>query len=197
MGFSAKSSLSSSSRRQAPACPAQGRRPRHLLLADEGQDDPLKAPGHRLPSHLSLPQTRPAPELGRHGRHLLPPLGTSPTPSEHSLRSPAPPSSSPSAESGRGGQNCRRHRRFPAGQPSLPPPNSPPSVLLRPNRSRRRPPGEGPVLLDPLPSLFPRRSAASMLPCRSPPWPGLPWPLRQRGLACGPRAPLFSDRGST
>jgi hypothetical protein len=37
----------------------------------------------------------------------------------------------------------------------------------------------------------------SLVTGECPPWPWLPWPLRQRGLSCGPRAPAVSDRGST
>jgi hypothetical protein len=63
--------------------------------------------------------------------------------------------------------------------------NPPLPALLRPNRHRRRPPGEATVLLDPFPLLLPRRSAGSVVTGGSPPWPGLPWPLRQRGLRVG------------
>jgi hypothetical protein len=61
-------------------------------------------------------------------------------------------------ESVRTALNRRHHRRFSPENCEPPPPNTPPSVLLRPNRHRRRPQGEALVRLDPSPSFPSRRS---------------------------------------
>jgi hypothetical protein len=85
----------------------------------------------------------------------------------------------------------RRFAGFLAGEPSSPPPNSPPPAILRSIHPRRSAPGESPVRPDPSSCLPARRSAA---PGRSLPVPGSRsvWPLPsrpdQRGKPTWPRA---------
>jgi hypothetical protein len=98
--------------------------------------------------------------------------------------------------------NRRHHRCFSPENCEPPPQNTLPSILLRPNRHRRRPQGEALVRLDPFPS-FP--SHRSSLPGRPSPVSGSrsgwPMPSRpdqrgQRGLpVSGPRDPPVSALG--
>jgi hypothetical protein len=134
----------------------------------------------------------------RHGRRLEPPFRATPTLSELAPSTASPPSSSLPKESVETALNRRHHRRFSPENCELPPPNTPPSVPLRPNRAHRRPPGE---LLDRL-DLFPlglsRRSAVPGHPSPAPgsrsawavaqpPWPGWPvlWPQGPLASLCG------------
>jgi hypothetical protein len=117
-----------------------------------------------------------------HGRRLAPASRPFPSPADVLRRSPTSSSTSPSKELVRSASNRRRHRGYLAGEPSSPLPNCSPPAILRPNRAHRRTQGEPPVLLDPSPFLFPRRSARHGQPL---PVSGSRsgWPLPQPTLA--------------
>jgi hypothetical protein len=83
--------------------------------------------------------------------------------------------------------NRRHHRRFSPENCEPPPPNTPPSMLLRPNCHRQRPSGEPRVQGDPSPSFPARRSAALGRPLPAPgSWSSwaTPQPTRPAWPAC-------------
>jgi hypothetical protein len=143
---------------------------------------PSLAPAHpySLPRPLSsFPEARRNPI---HGRRSTPLFLAAQSPSEHTISSVVPPSSSPREESTRGDRRSHRHRRFSPQEPRSAASNSSPPVLLRPSRLPRRPQGESPVwvTLSP-PSLQPESPPESRLaPCRH--GRGMPWPLAS--VAC-------------
>jgi hypothetical protein len=143
-----------------PALPPPARRSGH-------RGEPLETPLGATkfpPSFSPLPQALSpfsvssprAPEHRRHCCRPAPPLDASPDEAEVPKSSAAPPVVSPSKELARDALRHRRHRRYPRRHRAPPPPDSSPSVLLRPNRHHRSTQGE---LLPRLPLL-----------------PILPWP---------------------
>jgi hypothetical protein len=190
---------------------APGRRRRHFLLARPSQPPGDPSERHASPllpfflspgrPSLSSPLVSLPRELTVAGaRRLAPPLDATPCSSEVLRRSPSPSSASPPKQSSRGGRSSRRHRCFLARNRAASPPNSPPPARLRLSQHHQRVPGELPVLLDPSPFLFPRRSARHGWPpavpgsrsawaVAQPTWPG--WP------AYVARAPLSASVGQT
>jgi hypothetical protein len=139
-----------------------------------------------LPLYFSSPRSTAGPE---HGCRLSPPLGASPASSELAPSTASPPSSSSPKESVGTARNHRRLPPFPCRNRPRHRRNTPPSILLRPSRPHRRPPGEVPVLLDPSPSFSPRRSAVPVATGGSPAMavacPGH-WPAWPAMWAMGP-----------
>jgi hypothetical protein len=153
---------------------------------------------HNAPPFLSgrpafLPR-RPSPSLTRnllvvHGRRLVLVSRAPPSPTDVLRISPSSSSTSPFKEFTRAASNRRHRRGYLVGNGALRQPNSSPPVCLGPIQHHRRVPGELPVLLDPSPFLFPRRSARHG-------WP-LPASGSQSGWAIAPadQVNLASQRG--
>jgi hypothetical protein len=104
-----------------PRCDARSRR-RSLAEGISSPRPPSTLSSPRLPRSLALSLSTARRPNHRHGRRLPPPFCASPSFPGVPCRSASPPSSSPTMESARGGQNRRRHSPFPRRCPRSPPP---------------------------------------------------------------------------